>query len=305
MEQPFKDETLLARWFSGELSQEERQLVEEHPHFEQWKQLADASALLPPPDYNQKSAWKELSQAKEGILIRRKRARFIQLAASIAAIMIVAVGLYLLWPSGGVKKLSTGLAEQQTHILPNQSSVQLNAVSSISYSNVNWHKERIVQLTGEAFFKVESGAPFWVETSKGIIRVVGTEFNVFARPEGFEVSCYEGEVKVEIQNLEAVNLRPGEQGRLVNNQFQKITIPQEQSPGWTVGITKFKNTPLSNVFKELERHTEVTIDFVGEDEHFDGTIPHADLRQSLEIIQDAMNLNVTFVNDKYVRIEEE
>ena len=39
--------------------------------------------------------------------------------------------------------------------------------------------ERIIQLRGEAFFEVEKGSRFVVQTGKGAVEVLGTSFNVF------------------------------------------------------------------------------------------------------------------------------
>ncbi len=64
-------------------------------------------------------------------------------------------------------------------ILPDGTKVQLNGATTITY-NVNNAKERLVQLSGEAFFDVVKNpdCPFRVIANDLQIEVVGTCFNV-------------------------------------------------------------------------------------------------------------------------------
>jgi len=66
--------------------------------------------------------------------------------------------------------------------------VKLNSESKISYSSKFNQNNRDIKLTGEAYFEVfNSPIPFKVNTDYGIIKVLGTSFNVRARPDGLEV----------------------------------------------------------------------------------------------------------------------
>src|SRR3546814_3035867 len=70
--------------------------------------------------------------------------------------------------------------------LPDGSRVWLNAASSLTYpTSFNGHKERRVELTGEAYFEIAKDAdhPFIVESARQSVRVLGTHFNITARSE--------------------------------------------------------------------------------------------------------------------------
>lgn len=80
--------------------------------------------------------------------------------------------------------VSTPYAAIKTVWLPDSTEVVLNANSHIRYEAGLYKKERKVDLTGEAFFKVrhlaENGKalPFAVHAGNTVIEVLGTEFNV-------------------------------------------------------------------------------------------------------------------------------
>ena len=62
MDLPFADETILARWLSGELTDAERRQVEEHPGFTDWQRIAQDSKRLQAPVYDEATNWKKLQQ---------------------------------------------------------------------------------------------------------------------------------------------------------------------------------------------------------------------------------------------------
>ena len=69
--------------------------------------------------------------------------------------------------------------------LADGTTVWLNPCTRLKVPNVFDARQRIVELEGEGFFKVmkNAEAPFIVKTDKYDIRVLGTEFNVFAYPD--------------------------------------------------------------------------------------------------------------------------
>lgn len=75
---------------------------------------------------------------------------------------------------------------------------------------------RTVELDGEGFFTVTKDAsrPFTVQTQKYDVRVLGTEFNVYAysNSEKFETDLLSGKVRVSSTGFpeESVNLLPDE-----------------------------------------------------------------------------------------------
>lgn len=118
--------------------------------------------------------------------------------------------------SRGVVTLETGIGQQAKTILPDGTTVLLNACSKLSYSIEGWNDARDVRLKGEAIFDVvhKKEQPFYVHTRNYNVRVLGTNFNVMAYendPEGV-VTLKQG--KVEIVGIACSNknmfLQPGE-----------------------------------------------------------------------------------------------
>ncbi|HUP12736.1 MAG TPA: FecR domain-containing protein, partial [Niastella sp.] len=82
--------------------------------------------------------------------------------------------------------------------LPDGSVVTLNKHSQVSYPEKFPNDKRVLQLNGEAFFKVQPDKkkPFEVHTNNVTITVVGTSFNVRSRGDTTEVIVETGIVEV-------------------------------------------------------------------------------------------------------------
>jgi ferric-dicitrate binding protein FerR (iron transport regulator) len=107
-------------------------------------------------------------------------------------------------------------------MLTDGSVVWLNADSELKYpESFDGSKERKVFLTGEAFFEVAPNAekPFLISTSKMIIRVLGTSFNVKSYPDDakHETTLVSGAIEVVLAD------RPDARIRLKPN--EKLVIP--------------------------------------------------------------------------------
>jgi transmembrane sensor len=90
-------------------------------------------------------------------------------------------------------------------VLPDGSKVWLNAGSTIKYDN-NFSREKIVELSGEAHFDINTDPrkPFIVRTSHLDVKALGTIFNVRAYPEDDEIltTLVDGKVIIEIPGRE-------------------------------------------------------------------------------------------------------
>jgi ferric-dicitrate binding protein FerR (iron transport regulator) len=107
-------------------------------------------------------------------------------------------------------------------MLADGSVVWLNADSELQYpESFDGSTERKVSLSGEAFFEVAPDArkPFLIATSKMVIRVLGTSFNVKSYPEDVkhETTLVSGAIEVMLKD------RPDAKIRLKPN--EKLVIP--------------------------------------------------------------------------------
>lgn len=154
-------------------------------------------------------------------------------------------------------------AEQIEYYLPDSSFIILNAGTKASFDPKTWDEDRLIMLDGEAFFSVQKGSKFTVQTQRGTVEVLGTSFNVNTHDGRFEVACYTGRVKVqsEGQVKESNVLTAGKRVSLnrSNSMMQADTFSLDKN-GWFQGNIEFETAPLTDVFAEIERQFDVQID---------------------------------------------
>ena len=157
--------------------------------------------------------------------------------------------------------------------LPDGSLIQLNAGSTVRYSQGFGVVDRKLSLSGECYFEVapNEAVPFIVSTRDLDVKVVGTKFNFRNYPNDLEaiVSLLEG--KVELGN----RLRQEESKRFLNpgqrvildkhlGEMRIETKNVENAIQWTSGNLFFDEELLPDITKELERYYNVKIDIRGE-----------------------------------------
>ncbi|KAA5268796.1 FecR family protein [Bacteroides eggerthii] len=140
--------------------------------------------------------------------------------------------------------------------------VWLNAQSTLIYPSHFYGKERIVSITGEAFFEVskDKEKPFIVTAQDAKIRVLGTKFNVYSYPDTKQIktSLIEGAVQVFYKSKQVI-LRPNEESIA---QDGKLTVGNIKNPDmllWRNGIYSFNNERLVEIVRKLELYYDVTI----------------------------------------------
>ncbi|WP_276374497.1 FecR domain-containing protein [Chryseolinea sp. H1M3-3] len=181
-------------------------------------------------------------------------------AASLTVIGAL-IGIYLFTSSDELIEITTKYAETKTVTLPDQSTIILNAGTSISYDEDSWDDERLINLEGEAFFNVKkNGAPFTVASNNTTVRVLGTSFNVRSRNEITDVICLTGKVKFSILDRQSVVLTKGNGATATgNNLSPAYAIALVDTMPWITGALYFNDTPLKEVFAEMERYFNVRI----------------------------------------------
>lgn len=186
-------------------------------------------------------------------------------------------------------------------ILSDGTQVWLNAASSIKYPTVFSGNERVVEITGEAYFEVahNPSKPFRVHIIKanhlpgGTVEVLGTHFNINAYDDegSVKTTLLEGRVRVQQNNLTAI-LQPGEQSTL-DNQGQNLIVKKvntEPEVAWKNGYFQFEHADIKQVMRQVARWYDVQITYEGNGQNadkFGGTImrdmPLNQLLHTLEI----------------------
>ena len=214
-----------------------------HEEFEKMssedKILNVSSGFVPPRGRPQEDILNELLDKMEEDTPTRTIPiiRYLKIAAAVAIILLtvrVVPGLLF------AQQVRTANAEQQEITLPDGSEVILNSASKLKWNKRNFTDKRYLTLTGEAFFDVQAGNEFVIETKNGEVEILGTQLNVFSRDNEFWVSCLRGKVRVRHQDKEEI-ITPGEIVRLDEEELQKSTSETiENTVSWKEGILHFE-----------------------------------------------------------------
>ena len=161
----------------------------------------------------------------------------------------------------------TSAHDKGEYVLPDGTRIWLNAGSVLRYYGDLSGRKRVVELTGEAFFKVrrDEKRPFILKADDMNIEVLGTEFDFinYAEFSTTEVILCSGSVRAFGGRLpRPVILKPGERlayskkdGRISLSQVTALNYSQ-----WMNGELSFDNAPLSDIIANLQRWYAVEID---------------------------------------------
>lgn len=289
------DDTFLARWLAKELTLEELQEFEASEDFSKYQQIIETLNVVDLPEFNvDENYQKTLNKLNTRVEQRSKSRKLISIlsysAAASIALLILAYNFFF-----SITTYQTELAQKTNFKLPDNSEVDLNAASKISFKKYNWEDNRVLNLEGEAFFKVQKGSKFTVQTPKGNVSVLGTQFKVNTRENVFHITCFEGKVLVISKEKDSIVLTQNKSFRILKNKKEEFNI-NIQKPSWLNNETRFVNMPLKEVLKELERQLNITI--IGKqnvkNELFTGSFSHKNPKIAIQSIFTAMEINYIF-----------
>lgn len=191
------------------------------------------------------------------IAAQPRKIRPLHIIGAVAAGLAILIAFRLM--NTGMSIVQAEYGQSLTISLPDASTVQINDGSALEYDADDFESTRSVNLKGEAFFEVEKGTSFKVETEVGTVTVLGTSFNVFSRANSFRVHCHTGSVKVEHQSSSVI-LKPGEM--TVLDKGGKLSVAPFDvgtKKDWRSGVFSYQNAPLKQVLEEIERQYDVRI----------------------------------------------
>jgi ferric-dicitrate binding protein FerR (iron transport regulator) len=220
-----------------------------------------------------------------------------------AAVLVIAVVSYVLIQPSKPTELMSENGTVRELSLPDGSKVILNAGSKVTYSERKFDSNRQLSLAGEAFFEVQKGSSFIVETTNGSIKVLGTQFNVLSRSNDFRVECQSGKVGVMAAG-QYVEIVKGQQAKLAGGELVKIDLPQNNPvAAWRSGEFSFDNEPIVSIFEELERQFNVKFELPDlKGRFYSGGFTNKDLNEALAQVCIPMELNYEIRSDRNVII---
>lgn len=238
-----------------------------------WQKIQlKSSNYTPDKDYY----WKELSrrmnkaEQEEKAVPVRKAVRFRSLYRyAMAACMVLAIGMSYYWgvavkEKSHIEQVYTCMSGKSRISLPDGSNVWLHANTTLICSDDFGGRERLVKMSGEAYFEVvkDEKKKFVVQTEGMQVLVHGTKFNVGASAEDKEskVSLVEGSVSLKTSS-EEVFLKPGDIAVYdkENNRLAVAAGDVEFDRLWMKDKLIISNESLGDVCRFLSRWYDVEI----------------------------------------------
>jgi ferric-dicitrate binding protein FerR (iron transport regulator) len=196
--------------------------------------------------------------AKPEVKVISFRQRVMQLSVAASLIVLVGLGTIALMYS---KTVYSPAGSHLTAQLPDNSTVELNAESTLSFHPYRWYFQRNVELKGEGFFSVQKGKKFTVKSELGETSVLGTTFNIFSRNDTYRVFCKTGKVNVKANSGESVILNPNQIAIVESGKISKEenVISSEHILSWRDNMFLFNAAPIAVVLREIERQYGISI----------------------------------------------
>lgn len=277
-------------WLKGATLEELNEIADEHEALhEQW----DVTGLMPTADWKARLEGKlDHTNAEEAPIVvigeNRRIGRKISIGQTwVAAASVVALlGAGAIWyaQQGGVKsgfhrltdfesaalvktaENPSGGVEKKELMLADGSRVLLNVASTLKYPETFSGPERVVELSGEAYFEVKPNAaqPFRVLIKDAEVDVLGTSFNVSAYKDEpvCKTTLIDGSVRMLSGSAQKV-LSPGQQGIITYASTGDIRIVPRVDVGdvmaWKTGYFVFRDEDFQVVARVLERYYNVEI----------------------------------------------
>jgi transmembrane sensor len=167
--------------------------------------------------------------------------------------------------------ITTPKGRQFKVALPDGTQVWLNAGSMLQFPVAFTGKERVVELSGEAYFEVAQQAtqPFKLKVRKQLeVVVLGTGFNVsaYTNEKNIATTLITGAVRVSLpqEAQQTVVLKPGQQVQSENNQLKMIPDANiEKVMAWKNGLFNFEGVGLREMMRQLERWYNLEVVYEG------------------------------------------
>ncbi|MGM9778545.1 MAG: FecR family protein [Prevotella sp.] len=197
-------------------------------------------------------------------------------------------------------------------VLEDGTEVWLNSDSRLRYPEKFGDKERRVEVSGEAYFKVakDIDKPFYVVSGGQEVRVYGTEFNVNAYSDDAKIytTLVSGQVSLKTisGNNSELMLTPGRQA-VYDKSTEAAhvkTVDTEVVTSWRSGAFVFEDQTLEQIMRTLSRWYDFNYEFADKEVAqivFMGSIPrYGSFNEVVEIFRKMGGIRMRLKGDKVI-----
>ena len=328
MTEKFDYNKLLASYFSGSLTQEEREAIEgwkeaSEENFSAFKNAEKVSRsiglLQEMRHYNPSLA---LQKVNKSIGQARQHKGFFyywqRIAAALLLPLLIAGTIFFLSEKDKVPENSVvwqtvvtppGIKSQVK--LPDGTHVWMNSGSRLSYPTPFINDKRNVKLTGEAFFVVAKNKdhPFLVNLGKIGIEVLGTKFNVtnYLEEKSTEIVLTDGKVRLygvnSAKRQKIATMQPGQRAlyRQGNNKLSLKYVDTDKYTSWIEGRLIFRDDSMNEVVRKLDRWFNVDIEIADPEIAgyvYTATFRNETISQILDLLKRTSPIGYTIIPSK-------
>ena len=276
---------LLARYFSGECSSDEKKLIESwmradpknEIEIDNLRKIWSVSEVQN-KNWNAhgalKKVWERIDKKlpeRKPLVIRYPVAHIFRYAAVFLIVAVSTLIISKIFLNQSIPVITEVMVSNGTTkkiVFPDNSKVFLDAGSFLTYSDRFGEKLREVSLEGEGYFEITENPhiPFIVHAGDAVIKVIGTKFNVRAWTSSHMVKVVVEEGKVLFCSKDdsednSVIIAKNQLSTLLENgkPQEPQVVDVSQYLGWMNHAMNFHDVPLNEILQQLERWYNVTI----------------------------------------------
>ncbi len=255
--------------------------------------------------------WKKVQQLSGSHHKPRRGPGILWISAIAATVAVATISVLFQWSRSSEFEYATAYGETKSVLLPDSSTVILNANSRISFKN-NWDEQpaREVLVDGEAFFNVvhkTDDQPFRVRTEDGVaIEVLGTTFNVYHRSVDTKVVLNSGQISLSIpaeKKEKKILMKPGELVECKKNNFKKRVVDPRIYAAWTEKKIILDQTTLREMVRMAKDNYGIEISVEPQhllDQTISGSMPVSNAEGFVEQVASAFQMQLVRENNKYL-----
>jgi transmembrane sensor len=238
---------------------------------------------------------------------QRRRAALKALALLLTTAPVAWLAAKLPWEDWSAD-YQTATGERSTIALADGTQLVLNTASSVDVRFDS--RQRLVQLyTGEVLVttaadKMLPARPFRVQTRHGMLRALGTRFDV--RQEGMRshVAVFEGAVELTPLKAPGVVVQAGQQCSFTANRAGPVQAADDSQALWSQGVLFADKMRLADFVDELSRyrHGRLSCDPAVADQRVSGAFQLKDTDQALLLLSKVLPVRIERITQYWVTV---
>ena len=206
-------------------------------------------------------------------------------------------------------KLIVPKGKRSSIVLEDGTKIWINSGSTLYFPSSFSAEKREIRVEGEIYIEVAkmNDIPFFVNSSRLSVEVLGTRFNISAYNDDLNhaVALVEGSVDVNIGN-EKIHLMPDQMLSLDGDQLTTQNIDVYYYISWKDGLLQFTSEPLSKIFTRISRYYDIQIECDKSIENKKCTgklVLFDDIRDVLRTLHNTISINYS-IDENIISIKE-